>query len=331
VMHDKRIVEQRSFDIAELSFSDAPLATEWGNDTTGWDGTRWFEGRHYRRFVSGLHGHESGMSTEATIAAIRLGKQVDFEGLTGGYMDTYAYKGSNNVRVDRLVAHKEEDRTKALALADEWARDCLLVEGDFWMACAEPTYLAEAGGRISNRTCTYFTNGKAENGRKLRVHEEPEKRFVHNYVYRADRLDDAVAAAERHPHFRIGGGLVTFDSINVLMPETIRYDDDKPALLQSARDLMALCNHNPTCDTHPGILSALAALQDTIWNRTAAQIDGDVVASAFEKAVATHDALETHHVAREALASREYAQTLDRWYNRTVDLVIAGPAERLLP
>lgn len=209
-------------DVRETTDLDAPVAMRWREKS--WqepeDGglireTRWHDGHHY---VPCLDGEDEALSASDVADLCAQGRS---------YANPLV--SSSDWQVRDLLAGKikplseipvrsieSSERDEAIATAMAQAAGLLIVDGMMWDIAGEPVYEYNRNLGIEVKHLSLPTDRRSDESRKALDR------------FRADRLDDIVE------HFQ-----ATQDEINevidILIPESVRYDDETPAIIETAR------------------------------------------------------------------------------------------------
>lgn len=296
--------EPFSLEIAEPSDDEAPLATRWKDGRTGTTvSTRWYMGRHCRTLSAGDRP-----------VLVRDGIDQHLHHAAEGYFGL----ASEDRKTATFVPGRMEEaygtnRADTIAKAEAWAAGCFVADGFFWIPCPEPRY-SYAEGEASLEATTSVSVGPGGNG---------HKKFELNHVagrstklWRADRFEEALQAASEY----FGAtGLHRATRIEILMPETIRFDDDANAIVDTGLELLHKADRKALLGLPPAALRALLPLQEIFWT---ASEEGTT-----PEPEAVRDALETAVAGDEAFGGRYGAQTernlckaIQRWDNRPLDI-----------
>lgn len=273
-----RFRERVELEFEEVSLEDAPIAVEWEDGCT-----RWYGGRHHIDFGVGI------------------------EMLTDNYIDLR--KGSE----DRKFAPKRypltaesQERAAALVAAASFARDCIVVGGRPWLACAEPSLWASPEGvRIQYR------HPSTKKGRFLRYNECGLSPDIAAATFRADEIDDAIRQAP--------DAAETHEVPVVHIPSSLNLDPMRDGLLVCASALVHLYSKVAFEEMNPFVAAHLAELRACTWNRKLEDIDFEELADRAARAV---HSVRTHGRKR-GLAWMDRA--VERWNDRPMGTDLRFP------
>jgi hypothetical protein len=206
------------FEVREASNAEAPIALRWeqkGLRNPGVRETRWFEGEHHMVI---------GRSDGDFLTAEKIADQCA-KGTASGNplivapdwwvrdMIKFNAKPLAELEVRRVIS---SDRDEMIARTTAMANTLLIVDGSVWQAVGEPVY--EYRDQLGIDVQHLPQKGR---------HSGDEERMKSMRRFRADRLDDIVDTFQIERHERI-------IPIDVLLPESVTYDDETPAFMQSA-------------------------------------------------------------------------------------------------
>jgi len=233
----REFAEWVEVNVVEVTEAAAPVATRWEvagvraarDYLNGVGETRWFDGRH---FVPALH-------TTATDAA----EHVDLERLLGDCERGRAYSNPLVAGMDwehsgliegtmksllETPHHSCEthNRGDAIEAAHRRASDVLLIRGKVWVAGHEPVYKVSPSSFLSGRCASVEVVGT----------DHLDRTSPLDSVFRADQFDDMAECVRRleDEGYQVGG----IPRIEVLDPDSIRYDAETPAFLEGARTVL---------------------------------------------------------------------------------------------
>lgn len=212
--------------IAETTASDAPVAVRWIDadslpyvDTPIVKETRWFEDSHYRRvFDSDDRNEKNGFTRDTIIEACANGRHLSWALPFGQDYDLVRVISGSLKPIDETPTRKIENSTREKAISDIELRasELLLIDEELWIKCEEPIYAVKQGtGLIVSIPTAYDLTQVA-----------PDRRF------RIDRMDDAI------DHFKLDDRFIR-ERADVLVPDSVRFDDETPAILHSTREALS--------------------------------------------------------------------------------------------
>jgi hypothetical protein len=210
----------------------------------------------------------------------------------------------------KFVEFGDADRERIHEKVRGWAADVIVVDGTLHILCPEPKYHASLNGPEVevNRPVPGWEN------RPLNYRP---RSFEATAVYRADRYEDALAAMNTG----LGDG---GERIDVLVGESVRFADDREALVNTCLDTLNALGTQPITELPPSVIGSLAPLSACFWEKDWAEIDEDDAYDAlagFAQAVASSG----YKLNRlDAAAERSIQSALDRWDDRPIALSVAS-------
>ena len=225
-------VEWLEVAVKEATDLAAPLAAEWRSDGMT-RRTRWHDGFHWLQHTivdhdAGTEQHLSAEEMSRRLAAgIKEGNPLSvgvghlLEELAAGQREEFDPEGT----FFRVVS---SDRDQVVAAAHKKAEDVLVVDGMVFVRSSEPVYvmrraLMERSPEGPVMRPSVVPLGSVEAG-------------MHNHLFRADRFDDMREEA------RAGFGekvtLAADARIDVYIPESVSFDDEKASLCAGIRDVL---------------------------------------------------------------------------------------------
>jgi hypothetical protein len=294
-----KFYETVDVEIVETSAADAPVATE----TPRGDKTRWFDDRHFRprHDQERLEG-KPGLSTAEIVEALENGSVY---GMTDGY-ECFKWK-ERPVKHDasRYEDIDERAREKAIAEAHLCFDRMLLVDGEFWIECAEPYILRE---EFSTSAChDFLSDGHA--GR-------PNHRYHHWLMNsKIDRADHP--AADRY--------------ITVLIPESIKRQPERDTIIDAAKAIIEDYSYTPLAEVHPYVFTALAPVHALYAGRTRDEIDCDAIVEPLTWLVTEMDRKEWELRIANPSKLDGYRKAVQRWVDRDVAINDILPAGKVVP
>jgi len=277
-------------EIDEVTSTNAPVALRWIDATSkelprGAE-TRWFNGNHYRLVLNYDDSSEVDHFT----------KNALFDACETGHPLSFALPidhefALQNVVTGRLAplcesefrkvenSTREEKEKQILKRASE----LLVVDGELWRTCNEPIYLLKQGV-----------------GLVVHVPTESDPSYSPERKFRIDRLDDVIH------HFDILDEKWIKNRADVLIPESVCFDDESPALIHAARREV---------DRHKGSLEKMPTESLLAWARlrdSTGQAEGDPSPTNMDDLV---DCLQSIIAATEQHPSytHDAERALERW------------------
>lgn len=206
-----------ALEVVETTSADAPVALRWEKIRYLDDvepkivETRWFNDHHY---LPVSYDDDRTLSDHGLMEACAKGENPKCLPYQPEYSVMDFIRGAlKSIDETPLRTVIKCDRDERRAKMEEAAERLLLIDGQVWQKLEEPTYafLRHHGG--------------------VRVHirgSDSNEPFDSKMHFRADRLNDLL------DHFDINNEAAILERIDVLIPESIRYDDETPALLAAA-------------------------------------------------------------------------------------------------
>lgn len=271
-------------DVPELSSAEAPVATMTARGPL----TRWYDARHFaeRPNPDGL-----------TIADIReILEWHALHGMTYGY-DCFEYETRSSLYPPTDVAsHDDGPRNRALEMATTCFDRVVMIDGSFWVECAEPYLYRETPGH-DPRLLIDFPTPK---------HQDRPNHRSHSWLFhsRVTRADDPAAA----------------DHVTVLIPESIRSQPEREAILDAARFLIEDYSYTYLSNTHPEIMQALTTLHGAIYGIEPADVDCDTIVDPIYAMVDAMERRETDARLGDRTRLAAYRQCADGWTDRDVSV-----------
>lgn len=224
-------------DVMEVSSMEAPIATRWKEST--WHGkvtheTRWFDGHHYMPVggrtittdeMSNLCLHGVGHDNPLVTAPLWRAKEV----LSG------SRKALSELQVRRTI---RSERDHAIREVETAAAKLIIVDDTVWAKVHEPIY--EYDGFFVRPTVSPARDSNQSGMR-----------------FRADRIDDMI------DHFGIAASEAE-DRIDVLIPESLLYDDETPAFLENVNFIISATASSVAGYTKEGMM-VWADLRDAYY------------------------------------------------------------------
>jgi hypothetical protein len=229
-------------EVRETTDAEAPVALRWNESEDGADPselkeTRWFDEGHY--MLSDYSDQPLTADMVANMCATATSYENPLVLSVDWHLSDALRKGAKplaELEVREIVSSgRDEVIEKTLAAA----ASSLIVDGVFWGNVGEPLYEHVSGYGIMVK---HFSEGKGQPPSREDL-LKADKRF------RADRFDDLADTFRlAHDDWQV--------RIDVLVPESIRYDDETPALIEAARGAV---------DSHDGELKGLPKHALNAW------------------------------------------------------------------
>lgn len=294
-----KFYETVDVEITETSSAEAPVATE----TRHGEKTRWFDDRHFlpRHDQERLEGKPS-LSTAEILEALESGSVYS---MTDDY-ECFKWK-QRPVMYDASRYEHIDDRARETAIAE--AHLCfdrlLLLDGEFWVECAEPYILRE---EFSTRVCHDFLTDK-QSGRPNHRH--------HHWLMNSqiDRADGQSAE-----------GYIT-----VLIPESIKRQPERDTIIDAAKAILDDYSYTSLADVHPYVFKALAEVHALYAGRTRGEIDCDALVEPINWLVAEMDRVERDPRIANPSKLDAYRKAVQRWIDRDVSINDILPAGKAVP
>jgi hypothetical protein len=327
-----RFAEPVEVDFRELTADEAPLAVESADATT-----RWFEGRHFRRYTlnTSVQGEPRGERRAEFIVAylqdhdrpyargyMREGLPDEVQPVEGtllsGYYDT------NPMSSDRKFSEKrypefidDPRRLTEVEGARRFAADCILVDGQFWVACAEPKLVWDERRVFvdTRHRKTVLTNSEPNQFKQPNMNDVPlNYRLVHT-TFGLLEADDLLSLASE------SRCVPDIPDFTLHLPASLTWDR-RDAHLISAGQLLVAQWEGRLEVIPPDIGHALFKIQACFWGKTPDQVDLEELSDAIFEAVAAHG--------RNGFGVRIVARACDDWNNRPITMELgSAPGHRL--
>jgi hypothetical protein len=208
-------------EVQEATDLEAPVAMRWREHDYG-DGpgeikeTRWFDEGHYMPY------EHREQPLDAHLLADLCAKGSAYQNplivSTDWFIrDMFKYNALPLAEM-KVRAIISSDREETIAKTLECAKGLVLVDGVLWDNVGEPVY--EYRDRLGIEV-KHFTRGKGQEPSADDIVKSRSR-------FRADRYDDIV----EHVHAEDDERQIRID---VLVPESVRYDDETPAFIEAAR------------------------------------------------------------------------------------------------
>lgn len=292
--------------VADVSSDDAPVATRWKNEWK-WDyeypplnavsETRWFDGHHYKRVLRETADGHKQVDLDLLVEMITRGDGP----FPGDYYTRKVVQGNaNSIDEIELRSRHTNNRAAAIERVHEIARSHILIWADgkpeLWSECREPCYLYNPN-RYSR--CVDVVGIPAL------------ERGLDGHYFRADRRDDLIDFIGTFSKVNI-----ELPEIQILIPESIRYDDETPAFTDAARSLIT---HAPSQNPFPKErVIAWLNLRDLVYG-----LRGDPdqeYLQRLEDAMQHYLEMGQRHPDEFDMHESVITRALARWRNRPIDL-----------
>jgi hypothetical protein len=267
-----KLSEPVTLEIAEVTDMEAPIAVTW-NTHDGPAHTRWYDDRHYRAVPRG----DDAAALLARLPSVddRRPYHPD-DGFTRGFL-TYSEGNEYRLTDPRLEHYDQALRQRALVNAAEWARNCLVVDGKMYMACAEPRYTVSSWGMDVE------TNWPADPG-TLSNDNRPNTisggSWFHTERFCLDNAEDAVSMAKAW----FNKDMIEPADVVVHIPPSIGADHSRAILREAAQFMLDSLNKHQVDTIPPTILRGVLPISELLWQRDWADIDYDLLAEAVDAA-----------------------------------------------
>jgi len=306
-------VEETVFEWAEVDVAtedDAPVATEWRDADGRVRRTLWHGESHWLQYdARDEDGVGHALSAEGMADALARGRSFSNPLAHGTEWMLMEFAEGKRKAFDPADYRQVlwTAREEALAKLRERASLVMISAGMVWTKCSEPVYslvrpVARDAGLaplVRPRVAPLYSG---------------EERMLASDIFRADRWDDLVQEAEAR-WGKAGERTIEVDQgarITVFVPESIRYDDERAALLIAVSDVLENKRRYLATAGLPEIrawLEASEALEAARreWN--------DETSEALESAA---DAWASAMAAADGYFSSRMAQALERWRSRPI-------------
>jgi hypothetical protein len=327
-----RFQEPVEVDFRELTADEAPLAVESADATT-----RWFEGRHFRRYTlnTSVQGEPHGERRAEAIVAylqdherpyargyMREGLPDEVQPVEGTLLD--GYYETNPMSADRKFSEKrypalinDPRRLTAVEGARRFANDCIVVDDQFWVACAEPKLvLDELRVFIDTRHRTaILTMSEKNQFRQPNMNDVP---LTYRLVYTTFGLLEADDLRSLASESRIAHDVPDF---TVHLPGSLTWDRRDAHLISVGQLLLAQWEGRLEV-IPPDIGHSLFKISACFWEKLPEQVDRDELSDAIIEAVDAHG--------RHGIEIRVAARACDDWINRPITMELGStPAPRV--
>ncbi|MBY3158350.1 hypothetical protein HFO56_39310 [Rhizobium laguerreae] len=312
----ERWEEKVEVEFREPTREDAPIAVESADATT-----RWFEGRHYRAYtLFASRGLDFRNVTDAQTIVDFLEKQPDPHAqgyTTNGYPDArnpqdgYLANGYFTTREeskDKKFSEKrypelvdEPNRISEVEGAKRFANDCLIVDGKFWVACAEPKLVLG-----EHRVYVDTKHRRFKEDWHNNMNETTVGIGLVATSYRIDEADELKAAALSK------GVEIAIPDVAIHVPQAIRWSRRDDNVIMAAKLLLQAWSAKDIKDVHPDIGQALVNVNRVLWKTGDADLDIDALGDQLAAAVRTH----TEH----NYGVTAYSKICDDWFERPIEV-----------
>lgn len=328
---NKRFEEAVDVEFRELDDAEAPLAVESADATT-----RWFQGRHYRRYaLNGTMTTDPAFETDASKIVAYL--QDNERPYPRGYMaDGYpnerqpnqgtlisGYYDASTKSDDRKFDPKRHpdlvDDPRRLSQVDgvaRFGRDCIVVDGMFWVACAEPKLVLDHG-RIfvdtRHRTMPQ-PKGQRERLEPGNMNVTVASLRLAAGSFRMDEHAEVLALAAEQ------GSRAVPPAFVLHLPQSLTWDRRGDHLAWAGK-LMLHHWSGDLAGINPDIGSALFEVARCYWNRDPDDIDLDALSDAIQAVISAH---KTH------LIELPFVERItDDWNQRPIETERTADARRM--
>ncbi|MCS4088857.1 hypothetical protein [Rhizobium sp. BK176] len=294
-----RFYETVEVEIAETTTADAPVATE----TRHGEKTRWFADRHFlpRHDQERLEGQPS-LSTSEILETLENGSVYS---MTDGYGCFDWKTRPSKYEASRYAEFDDRARQKAIDEAHLCYDRMLLVDGEFWIECAEPYILREE--------------------------------FVTNVCHDFLTDNDSGRPNHRHHHWLMNSKIDRADSqsaegyITVLIPESIKRQPERDTIIDAAKAIIEDYSYTHLADVHPYVFKALADVHALYAGRTRDEIDCDALVEPINWLVTEMERKEREPRIANPSKLDGYRKAVQRWVDRDVSINDILPADKVTP
>jgi hypothetical protein len=327
-----RFQEPVEVDFREPTDDEAPLAIECADATT-----RWFEGRHFRRYTlnTSVQGEPHGERRAEVIVAylqdhprpyargyMREGLPDEVQPVEGTLLS--GYYETNPMSADRKFNEKRYpasvDDPKRLAAVDgarRFASDCIVVDGQFWVACAEPKLVLDQRRVFVDTRHRSAILTKSEKN-QFRDTNMNDVSLNHGLVYMTFGLleaDDLRSLASEW------GMAAQVPDVTIHIPGSLSWDRRDAHLIYTGQLILAQWEGRIE-EIPPDIGHALFKIQSCFWGKAIEQVDREYLSDAIVEAVAAHG--------RHGIEMRVAARASEDWINRPITMELGSvPAHRV--
>ncbi|WP_315920915.1 hypothetical protein [Mesorhizobium sp. SP-1A] len=234
-----------TFEIEEVCKQEAPVAIKWisnyGSGRVRSNLTRWHDNSHWLPLE--FMDRETGIERHLTLKAYQLmvGRSFSANGHLDGFTSPTRRLESSQLKqyfkgeIKELASRKPTEKyswsnhEKVLDDIENTLADTTIIDGHLWTRCPEPILTLSGMRDAPSIIATAKRPAPNKNG----------------MFFRFDRLDDFLSQIE----FEQPGTVITnIPDIEILLPETIHFNDEKHSLLATAgkllelsKDLLPLC------------------------------------------------------------------------------------------
>lgn len=240
---DYRVYGEEEVEIREADEADFPLAVSWKLDAL-WDDTEPRE--THTRFAEGSHWQELGITADelrnapAYNALLKIKKASKFcrrhdaEGVLdigrneGFYNDDARTTSVELAKVpeDRMNDKAKRKHQSTRFTLHSFALDLMLCNGMLYQRRGEPVLAVSRMAEHRGPDTVFFHVSDAN----AEIHPRVRKALVALYTHRVDRLDDFSDVVAEHPPQGEIEVINLINYVNVHLPDSITYDDDREAL-----------------------------------------------------------------------------------------------------
>jgi hypothetical protein len=303
--------EPVTLEITEVSEVDAPIAVTW-NTHEGPAHTRWYDGRHFRAAPRG----DDAAELLARLPSVDERRPYRPEkGFTSGFL---VHSDGSELRVDdrKLEHYDQAARQQALVIAAEWARNCLVVDGKMYMACAEPRYTASSWG-LDVETNWSAAPGTVTNDHRPNTINHGE--WFHTERFCLNDVEEAVAVEKSW----FNKDVAEPEDVVVHIPSSIGADHSRAILREAAQFMLNALNKHPFDTIPPIILRGILPIADLLWQRDWDDVDHDLLAEAVDAARSAAQRGDPSGDIYEPDDRRKLDEALRRWFDSEITLNLA--------
>jgi hypothetical protein len=315
-----RFEEEVGVEFRELTDGEAPLAVESADAMT-----RWFNGRHFRRYTlnSGIAGQPQGERDADVIVdylqtyprpyargymqeGLPTDRQPSHGTLLNGYLDIDAKTSDRKFSEKRYPLWVDDPKRQiAIAGAQRFADDCIVVDKQFWVACAEPKLFLDER-RV-------FVDTRHRIAPLVKQDRNKIVEFNMNDVPLDGQLLYCTFGLTEVDELRELASMIGFKSeipdFTIHLPSSLLWDRRDAHLLDAGRLLLAQWEGRIE-DIPPEVGHALFKVSACLWNRSNEQVNRDELWDALMEAVSAHR--------KNRIGAKVYERVCDEWSNRPI-------------
>lgn len=309
---DLSLMEPVTLEIAEARDGDAPVAVTWTDRDGSAQFTRWHKGRHFK-----LADTEHGSDAATLLGLLPPQGPHALRGFTEGFM-RYPDQDTLPINHRRIESFDEARRQKALENAQEWADSCLIVNGNLYVACAEPHYCVNHQGLSVE--ADFGTHDKGDFW-DYRPNTVQSGNWFHTERFSILRRDEAAAMAAAWFDVIVDEGEPA--PPDILVASSVGQIDGRPLLHEATDYLMRAIGRVDFRSLPPVILKGVLPISELLWGRDIDDVDHDLLAEAID---ACRTALQLGDPEMK-ICARYDRQCLDealrRWFDTEISLDVS--------